>query len=44
MTCDKIVEGMERFDVSLILTSNNPQVRTGRDRSQVRITDSTGKW
>ena len=43
MTCDKIVEGRERFDVSLTLTSNNPQVRTGRDSSQVRIIDSTGK-
>ena len=43
MTCDKIVEGRERFDVSLTLTSNNPQVRTGRDRSLVRIIDSTGK-
>ena len=42
MTCDKIVEGRERFDVILTLTSNNPQVRTDRDRSQVRITDSTG--
>ena len=43
MTCDKIVEGMERFDVSLTLTSSNPQMRIGRDRSQVRIIDSTGK-
>ena len=44
MTCDKIVEGMERFDISLTLTSSNPQMRIGRDRSQVRIIDSTGKW
>ena len=43
MTCDKIVEGTERFDVSLTLTSNNPQVGIGRNRSQVRIIDSTGK-
>ena len=42
MTCDKMVEGRERFDISLTLTSNNPQVRTGRNRSQVWITDSTG--
>ena len=40
--CDKIVEETERFDISLTLTSNNPQVRTGRKKSQVRITDSTG--
>ena len=41
--CDKIVERTERFDISLTLTSNNPQVRTGsRDRSAVRITDNTG--
>ena len=43
VTCDKIVEGMERFDVSLTLTSNNPQVGIGRNRSLVRIIDSTGK-
>ena len=35
---------MERFDVSLSLTSNNPQVIIGKKHtSQVRITDSTGK-
>ena len=44
VTCDKIVEGTERFEIILILTSNNPQVRTDRDRSQGRIIDSTGKW
>ena len=43
VTCDKIVERTERFDISLALTINNPQVRTGRDRSQAVITDSTGK-
>ena len=43
MTCDKIVEGKERFDISLTLTTNNPQVRIGRDTSIVRIIDSTGK-
>ena len=44
MVCDKITsEGRERFDISLTLLSNNSQVRTGsRDRSAVRITDSTG--
>ena len=43
MTCDKIVEGRERFDVSLTLNSNNPQVTIGKQRtSQVRITESTG--
>ena len=41
--CDKIVERTERFDISLTLTSNNPQVKTGGDRSQGRIIDSTGK-
>ena len=43
MTCDKIVEGTEKFDISLMLPGNNSQVRTGRDRSQGRIKDSTGK-
>ena len=41
--CDKRSESRERFDISLILTSNNPQVRTGRDRSVGIIRDSTGK-
>ena len=42
--CDKITsEGRERFDIWLTLISNNPQVRTGRDRSAVRIRDDTGK-
>ena len=41
--CDKIVERTERFDISLTLTSNNPQVRTGRAKSQGRISDSTCK-
>ena len=41
--CDKRSEREERFDISLILISNNPQVRTGRDRSVGVIRDSTGK-
>ena len=42
--CDKMVERTERFDISLTLTSNNPQVRIGgRDKSTGRIRDSTGK-
>ena len=41
--CDKMVERTERFDISLTLTSNNPQVRTGStDKAAVRIRDSTG--
>ena len=40
--CDKIVEEFERFDIILALTSNNPQVRIGRDRSVGVIRDSTG--
>ena len=42
VNCDKRVENEERFDISLTLTSNNPQVRTGRDRSVGIIRDSTG--
>ena len=42
VTCDKTVEGRERFDISLTLTSDIPQVRTGRDTSTVRIRESTG--
>ena len=41
--CDKIVENIERFDISLSLISNNPQVRIGRNRSVGIIIDSTGK-
>ena len=41
--CDKIKERTEKFDASLTLTSNNHQVKIGRGRSAVRITDSTGK-
>ena len=43
MTCDKIVEVTEKFDISLMLPGNNSQIRTGRDRSEGRIRDSTGK-
>ena len=40
--CDNIIEGTERFNISLILASNNSQVRTGRDRAVGIIRDSTG--
>ena len=33
VNCDKRLENEERFNIRLTLTSNNPQVRTGRDRS-----------
>ena len=42
--CDKRSEKEENFNISLTLTINNPQVRTGRDRSVGIIRDSTGKW
>ena len=41
--CDKIVEETEKFGIILALTSNNLQVRTGRDRSIGIIRDSTGR-
>ena len=44
VTCDKIVERTERFEISLTLTRINPQVRTGRETSAIRITDSTGMY
>jgi len=43
VSCDEEVEGEERFDISLSLPNNNPQVTLGRQRSIVRITDSTGQ-
>ena len=42
MTCDKRPDNEERFNIRLTLTGNNPQVRTGRDRSVGIIRDSTG--
>ena len=40
--CDKIVEETEKFNIDLILTDNNPQVRTGRDKAIGTITDNIG--
>ena len=40
--CDKMLEEDEMFGINLTLTSNNPQVRTGRNRAIGIITDSTG--
>ena len=42
VSCDEEVEGDEMFEVRLSLVGNNSQVITGRNRSTVRITDSTG--
>ena len=42
VNCDKRPETKEEFNIRLRLTSNNPQVRTGRDRSVGIIRDSTG--
>ena len=41
--CDKIVEETEAFEIILRLASVNPQVKTGRKKSQGIISDSTGK-
>ena len=41
--CDNIVEGTEKFNITLTLTSNNPQVRIGRNSTIGIIIDSTGK-
>ena len=43
--CDKIVESTEKFNLSLILTSNNAQVTIGNKHTpEGRIIDSTGKY
>ena len=42
LKCDKRPENKERFNISLTLTTNDPQVRTGKDRSVGIIRDSTG--
>ena len=42
VNCDRRLENEEKFNIRLRLTSNNPQVRTGRDRSVGVIRDSTG--
>ena len=41
--CDRKSENEERFIISLTLTSNNPQVRIGRQTSVGIIRDFTGK-
>ena len=47
VSCDEEVENLEAFDVSLTLTSNNPQVsvnlKKNKQKKTVRITDSTGQ-
>ena len=43
VSCDEEVEGEERFNIRLSLMSPNLQVKIGRSRSTVRITDSTGQ-
>ena len=43
VNCDEKVEGEERFDIRLSLKTNDPQVKTGRSSSTIRITDSTGQ-
>ena len=40
--CDKRAEEDEMFDISLTLTSSNPQVRTGRNSAIGIIRDTTG--
>ena len=43
VTCDDEVEGLESFDMTLTLTSNNSGITLGRDTCEGQITDSTGK-
>ena len=40
--CDKIVEGIETFDITLHLTNDNTKVAIGQSTSVVQIIDSTG--
>ena len=44
VSCDGEVEGEEKFDISLSLPHNNPQVSLTKNKQKrvVRITDSTG--
>ena len=43
VTCDDVIEGLETFDMTLTLTSSSSGVTLGRDTSEGRITDSTGR-
>ena len=43
MTCDDEVEGLETFDMTLILTSSSSRVELGTDTCRGEINDSTGK-
>ena len=43
VTCDKVTEGLETFDMTLTLTSSSSGVTLGRDTCEGQINDSTGK-
>jgi len=43
VSCDKFVEPVETFDMTLSLAGSNPLVRLGRNTAEGRIIDSTGK-
>ena len=43
MTCDNVTEGLETFDMTLSIASDNPRVKIGRDTCEGQINDSTGK-
>ena len=43
ITCDKVVEHNESFNLTMSLTFNNDQIVIGQSTSIVQITDSTGK-
>ena len=43
ITCDGVMEGMETFNISLKLATDNPQVLIDKNEAMIQIVDSTGK-
>lgn len=43
LICDNQMEGLEHFNISLFLTSNNPLVAMGKNTSTIQIMDIIGK-
>ena len=43
MTCDKVTEGLETFDMRLTLISSSSGVKLGKRTCEGQITDSTGR-
>ena len=43
ITCDKLVEDIETFNLTLSLTNDNDRITIGQSTAIVQITDNTGE-